>query len=363
VGTDASKKRVQERIGIILNWVDQKKIGRPVPVEAGRTFADILTTLRRTYMNYDAPVKDVHPLMNCYQAFAPRYAKQSDKKLLELLRGMYEAAGPGKDRETILAWWCDRVSQYPPSRELADEVVDFMRPLFEARKNALKTDPSGGPAALELKRLASLGGKRVAEIIPFIIGRDYRLDVTGFCLENGLQASGSVPDLDSLTKDLASEDDTVQQEAIRLLKHLGPAALPAEPVVLKQLRRSENKGDWDDRNKYLQHDLLGLLGTMRTRNPEAHKVLIHHLQSLESYVADEVIVALVAIGEPAAAALKAEFPHIEEAYKQMRVLKVFQLRGKAASPHLPWLKSILAATKSPYVRDAAEDAIDAITKS
>jgi hypothetical protein len=361
--TEASKQRVQTRVGVFLSWVDQKKIGRPVPVDAGKAFLDVLETLRHTYMNYDAAVKDVHPLMNCYQTFGPKYAKEADKKLLELLRGMYDAAGPGANREKILGWWCDRVNQFPPSRESADEVVDLMRKLFEAREAALKTDSTGGPAALELKRLANLSGKHIAELIPFIIGRDYRLDVTGFCLENGIQAPGVVPDLETLTKSLSSEDDTEQREAIRLLKHLGPGALPAEPAVLKRLRRSENKDDWDSQNKYLQHDLLGLLGAMRTRNPEAHRMLIHYLQDLESYVADESGLALAAIGEPAAAALKAEFPRIEEAYKQIRVIKIFQLRGKAAASHLPWLKSVMGATKSPYVRDAAEDAIDAISKS
>ena len=117
--------------------------------------------------------------------------------------------------------------------------------------------------------------------------------------------------------------------------------------MLKLLRRSENKGSWDSRNKYLQHDLLGLLGSMRTRNPEAHAALIRFLLDLESYVADEAILALASVGEPAAGALKAEFPRIEEAYKQMRVLKIFQLRGKAAAAHLPWLKAILEGHQVP----------------
>jgi hypothetical protein len=48
---------------------------------------------------------------------------------------------------------------------------------------------------------------------------------------------------------------------------------------------------------------LNLLGTLRTRNPEAHRVLIRYLQDLESYVADAAVLALAAIG-------KATAPHL-----------------------------------------------------
>ena len=73
--------------------------------------------------------------------------------------------------------------------------------------------------------------------------------------------------------------------------------------------------------------------------------------------------ALAAVGAPAAGALKAEFPKIEESYKKVRVLKIFELRGKAAAGELPWLKSALESAPDKYVRNAAEDAVDAVSKS
>jgi len=360
VSSEASRRRVQQRLGVLMDWAAQKKLGRPVPMDSAEVFLEALATLRRTYMDTYAPTKDVKPLMEAYQTFAATYVKAPDGHLLDSLRMMYEAAGAGKDRDRILGWWCERVNQFPPSRDLADDVLEILRPLFEAAKPGPKGNPG---AAQELTRIASLSGKRIAETLPFIVGRDYRLDVTGFCLENGLKLPGVVPDVATLVRDLSGEDDTARMEAIRLLKHLGPSALPAEPVALKLLRRTAGQGTWDGRNKYLQHDLLGLLGTLQTRNPEAHALLILYLRDIESYLADEAGLALARIGEPAASALKAELPKLEEPYKQIRVIKVFHLRGKAAQPHLPWLKSILDTTKSPYVHDAAEDAIEAISKS
>ena len=352
-GTDASRRRLQERIGIILGQIDQKKIGRPIPAEPKDTFTDIMSALQHNFAGSDIATKDVRPLMNCYQAYGAKYSGDSDKTLLEILMAMYEISSPGADRERVLGWICERINQFPPSRDLESVLVTFLHELFKARTEARKKDISGDSAAQDLKRIASLSGKRIAETIPFILGRDNRLDVTGYCMENGIKSPGIIPDLDTLTKNLSSTERAVQDESVQLLTHLGPAALPAESAVLKILRRSSGKG--------AKHDLLGLLGDMQTKNPEAHGVLINYLSDIDSYVADEAVLALVKIGEPAAAALKAEFPKIDKGYKQMRVIKVFQLRGKSAAQHLPWLKSVMTTTKFPHVRDAAEDAIDAIS--
>lgn len=353
LGTEASRKLLQERIGIILSRAEQKKLGRPVPLEPGSIFVRIMETLRSSRIGPSTAAKDLRPLISCYQAYGAKYAKEPGMELLKVLTDMYAAAG-GRDRERVLDWVCVKINGTAPSRELAGVTVDLMNKLFEGRKAAWKTDASGGAPDGDLKRIASLCGKRVAETIPFIIGQDYRLDVTAFCLENGIKAPGIVPDLETLGRDLSGEADTARQEAVRLLKALGPGALPVEPEALKLLRRT------DDR--YLQYNLLSLLGAMRTGNPEAHRLMLISLLSSESYVADEAVLALAGVGEPAAAALKAGFPKIEEAYKQVRVLKVFQLRGKSAAPHLPWLKSVMDAAESPYVKNAAEDAIDAIMK-
>lgn len=352
LATEASRDRLQERIGTILEQAGQGKLGRPVPLEPAPVFVRIMETLNSAFMGSYAAVKDLRPLMNCYHAYGAKYAKEPRTDLLRILAEMFEAAA-GKDRERVLGWLCGRINETAPSRDLADVTVGFMNKLFEGRKAAWKTDASGGAPAADLKRVASLCGKRLAETIPFIIGRDYRLDVTAFCLENGIKAAG-VPDLEALGRDLSGEDETAGKEAVRLLKALGPGALPVEPAALKLLRRT------DDR--YLQHDLLGLLAAMRTRNPEAHRLMIEQLLGIESYTADEAVPALAAAGEPAAALLRDEFPKIEEAYKQVRVLKVFQLRGRSAAGHLPWLRSVMDSAGSPYVKNAAEDAIDAIEK-
>jgi len=359
VGTKASRQRLNARIGILLREMDQKKLGKPLPLDPRKGFADILVRLRHAFLGGYGDRQDLQPLIDGYRTYGTRYAGDSNKQVLETLVAMHEAA-KGPERDEILGWIGDRVNHFTPSRELEGAIVRFVDRLIEARTQARKKDPSGGVPAQELKRLATLCGTRLAQTIPFTLGRDYRLNLTGLCLEHGIQAEGIVPTVESLTRQLGSEEDTEQREAIRLLKALGPRALPAEPLALKKLRRLSHQSSYGA-NRYLQHDLLELLGTLQTRSPEGIQLLVSHLGHLESYLADAAIEALVHVGEPAVAVLEAAFPTFEEPYKQIRVLKVFQWRGRAAKAHLPWLRARLEEATSPLVKDALEDAIEAVS--
>ena len=115
-----------------------------------------------------------------------------------------------------------------------------------------------------------------------------------------------LPMLNSLTKGLVSEDSGKRGDSVRLMKALGQAARPAEASVIKRLSRS------DDR--YFTHDLISLLGAIKSADPEAHRLFIGQLLDSDSYVADEAVAALAAIGAPTAPALKAAFPKVEESY-------------------------------------------------
>lgn len=353
--TPASRQRLQARFGRILEQVEHKQIGRPLPVEPDTTFLDMLDALSSNFLGYSG--RDVRPLVASYQAYGRRHAQAPGKRLLTLLVRMYQDAGPGEDRNRILGWICGAVNQVPASRDLQDVLVDFLVKLYEPPSRGQKADPG---AAADLQRVFRLSGRRIAETLPFILGRDYRLELTGYCLQFGVKAPGLVPDLDTLIQQLSAAEDSDRQDAVRLLAHLGPAALPAEPAVLKRLRRSAGEDPWGDHSPALRRGLLGLLGSMRSANPEAHRLLIRALDEQDSWLADEAVRSLVQIGEPAARALEAEFPRLDAPYKQLRVLKVFQQRGPAAAAHLPWMKTVQATATSPLVKAAAEDVIAAM---
>jgi len=355
-----SRQRIQDRIGIILAQVDARQVGRPVPLEPGPAFTAVMSALRHNFLGpYNGDVKDLGPLLDAYRNYGPRYAAEGDPRLMAILVAMYEASTPGGDRDRILDALGDRVNHFAPGRELADQLAPFLHTLYERREDARKKHPE---AAADLKHVMGVCGPHVAQSLSFIPGTATRLEVTGLCLENQIQGE-SVPTLEALEQRLSGDVVSTRQEALFLMTFLGSRALSAEPLVLKQLRRTEHQGSWDDQNKYLQRDLLRVLGAMETRNPESHRMLFHFLLSIEPYLSDAAIAALARIGEPAVELLKRELPKQTAAYQQMRILKVFQLRGTEAKAHLPWLKGILAANASPHVRDAAEDAIAAVSKS
>ena len=357
-GTEASRKVLQDRITRLLDQADQGKFGRPVPLAGPELFTQILGSLQHDFLgSYTSTRRDPRPLLEAWLAHGARYAADSDRRQLEILVALHDSCEPGPDQARVLGWIADRINAFTPSADLERTLVPFLEKLIQARA---KSQGAGGPAAGELKVLGARCGERIRATIPFIVGRDYTLDLQGFCLENGLEDGAVVPRLETLVQRLGGENGTERTEAIRLLGWMGPRALPAEPAALKLLLRSQRLGDSLSRDIYLQHDLVVLFGGMGTRNPETLQALAHHLDDLDSYVADVAVEALARLGEPAVPVLKAAFPRLEQPYKQMRVVKVFRLRGHGARAHLPWLKARLEEAKSPFVKGALEDAIETI---
>jgi hypothetical protein len=319
-----------------------------------------MASLRSTCLTASGASKDGRPLLDCYRTFGPRFAAEQDKRLVDTLVALHDACPPGPERMETLRWIGERFRGFQPSRELEEALRPFLERLFEAQARARKEDPTGGLPGRELKALAVLCGDRIVQTIPFIRGRGYTLDCQGFCIENELRAEGIVPTVDALVGQLANESSGEKREAIQLLKAFGPRALPAEPAILKQARRSGRGDVSDGQDKYVLHDLLELLGALGTRNPEAIKVLVRYLGDQEPYLAEAAVGALALVGEPAVPDLQAEFPRLQEPSKKIRIIKVFRLRGHEARPHLDWMNAKLKETDSSYVKDALEDAIEAV---
>ena len=359
-GAEASRNRLQTRIKALLDQAGRNSFGRPVPESPQTLFSAIMAALRTTCLSGYGASKDVRPLLDCYRTFGPRFAAEQDKRLVDTLVALHDACPPGPERMETLRWIGERFRGFQPSRELEEAMRPFLERLFEARAKARKEDPTGGLPGRELQALVALCGDRIVQTIPFIRGRGYTLDFQGFCIENELKAEGLVPTVDALIGQLSNESSGEKREAVQLLKAFGPRALPAEPAILKLARRSGRGDVSDGQDRYVLHDLLELLGAMGTRNPEAIKLLVRYLGDQESYLAEAAVGSLAQVGEPAVAGLQAEFPRLAEPYKKIRVVQVFQLRGHQARPHLAWLNAKLKETDSSYVKDALEDAIEAV---
>ncbi len=352
--------RLMERAGLILAAVDQKKIGKPLPLRTGDVFTAIFQQLHSLYFDSHRE-RNAAPLMAFYRTYGAKYAADGDKRLVVRLIYLVQGQPQGEDRVQALTWLGERLARFGAMEPLASDLGVFMDRLFDARKEERKKGRWDGPAAKELDRLATLAGPAIARLIPHLQGREYRLNTQGFCLEHGLAAPG-VPTEAALLQQLEEGDRVGQAEALRLLTALGPKAKAAEPAVLKLLRRAESTRDWDSQVKYHVREVLDFLAAFGTRDPEAHRQMIRHLGSLENVVSDGAILALGRLGGAVIPALQAAYPKQEHLGK-MRMAAAFQHMGVAGKPALPWLRARMAEKETGHLAIAFEDAIAKIEKA
>lgn len=354
-GSEASRELQLNRIGILLKEAEAKRLGRPVPLESGRLFTQIMGRLKPS--PYREKTKDLRPILNCYAKYGSRFGADNDKDLLNTLTGLYVSA-EAKDRDQLLTWIGQRIAATTPSRDLASSLQSFYEGLIKEKGREKRPKVSEIPALPELRRLAELCGPSIAATLPEVINRETRIELQRFCLAHGIKGE-AVPLPDTLFQQLGSEEVHERQEALRLLAALGPGASQAEPQVLKLLRRADVQSGWSGQMRYLQADLLDFVGVMRTRNPELITLLVRHLGSLESLLYEAASRSLARLGEPAVQALKAAYPTLEQHPKQ-EVAKTFGRMGSAAKAHLPWLRAQIDTAPNVYVKACLEDAIEAI---
>jgi len=354
-GSEASRELQLKRIGILLKEAEAKRLGRPVPLETGRLFTQILGRLKPS--PYREKTKDLRPILGCYAKFGPSYGADNDKDLLNTLTGLYESA-EAKDRDQLLTWIGQRIAAFTPSRDLASTLQGFYEGLTKEKGREKRPKVSEVPALPELRRLAELCGPKIAATLPEVINRETRIELQRFCLAHGIKGEG-IPAPDALLQQLGSEEVHERQEALRLLAALGPGAILAEAQVLKLLRRADVQSGWGGQMRYLQADLLDFVGVMRSRDPELINLLVRHLSSLESLLYEAASRSLARLGEPAVQALKAAYPTLEQHPKQ-EVAKTFGRMGAAAQAHLPWLRAQIDTAPNAYVKACLEDAIEAI---
>jgi len=353
-GSEVSRQRQMEHVGLILREARARRIGRPVPVEAGRLFAQILGRMRSARSGSRPP--DLRAAFLCYERFGSTYGADGDKELLTFLAHLFTDS-TGAPRAQALTWLGQRIAASEPDRGLADQVVRIYEQIIrEEEKRPAVREVRRTP---ELDRLATLCGPRMAEVLPQVINRESRIELRRFCLAYGISGE-EVPTLEGLLQQLKAEPVHGRQEALRMLAALGPRARAAEPEVLKLLRRAEVQSGWSGQMRYLQRDLLDFVGVLRFANPELHRILANHLTSLEPLLYEAAMHSLARIGAPVIPLLKGDYGRLEQYPKQL-IARTFGLMGPAARDQIPWLRSMMVSAPNVHVRNALEDAIEALS--
>lgn len=354
--SDASRQRQMEHVAILLKEAQAGRIGRPVPVAVGKLFAQILGRLRSS----GGKAQDFRAAFLCYERFGAAYGVDGDKELMGILSHLFTHA-TGAPRKQPLTWLGKRIAASEPSRDLADQVVRLYEGLSKESGNGKARAVRELRRTPELDRLAALCGQRMADVLPHVINRESRIELKRFCLAYGITSS-EVPTPDELLKQLSAEPVHAREEALRMLAATGSRAKAAEPQVLKLLRRADVQSGWGGQMRYLQRDLLDFAGVIRTNNPELLRILAQHLTSLESLLYESAMQSLARIGAPAIPLLKESYGRVEQYPKQL-IARTFGLMGPEAKGQVPWLRSMMGSAPNVHVRNALEDAIEAIEKA
>jgi len=351
--SEASRQVQMSRVGTLLKEAQARRIGRPVPMEVGRLFTQILGRLRPA----GSKSTDLRAAFLCYERFGAEFGMDGDKELLTHLAHLFTHSS-GAPRARALTWLGQRIAAAEPSRDLADQVVRLHEGLLKEAEKGKVPAVREVPRTPELDRLASLCGRRMAEVLPQVVNRESRIELKRFCLAHGISGA-EVPSLEELLKQLNAEPVHERQEALRMLAALGERGRAAEAQVLKLLRRADIQSGWGGQMRYLQRDLLDFAGVIRTGDPELQRILARHLTSLESLYYEAAMQSLARIGAPVIPLLKDDYGRVEQYPKQL-IARTFGLMGAPAKAQIPWLRAMMGSAPNVHVRNALEDAIEAL---
>ena len=345
--------RIRARSEALLKMAAEGRIGRPIAMSRESAAMAILQALESLYLHgYRTGGAEAGPVL----AFIRREGSRippGDGDMLKALESLLRALKAPGEREEVLVWYGQRLAAFPSGREVPDHLNSFLQPIFREQRRLQEAGKPTTALDRELSVFVRATGPRLAASLATFPDRETRIELTRLCVKEGRQDPG-LPSLETLREQLGDESVAVRREAVRVLEAFGPRAIGVEPLLLRQLRRSH-----DGQEKYLAADMLQLLGALGTRNPEAHRLLVQHLFSLETVLHVAAQAGLCRLGASVLPALKAVWAE-RAPYEQIRMAKVFQASGKAARAELPWLRAQLQAAKLPQLRDALEDALEAV---
>lgn len=350
--TDEQVKVQIARLDVCLDLLDKGAIGLPVPVSYGEGFLELVGGLYPLHSTSDARL-----VLHCYDRAWSKLPALSFDKHHGTLLSVYKREPDAGLSDRLLKFICGNFNAATPDERLGSAMFEFARMLSEYATAPDTAAQARARYARQFDSYRSACGAQLGAALAKTSIRSQRTDVIEFCLKHGIDVPGLIPGVDSLARQLFDDDLNRQREAADFLAVMGQKASPAEQQVIKLFRRSLTMQGSGTTN--LRWALISTLGTIGTRNTDAHDLLIQSLESRDYSVPDSAVAALARIGAPVVSALKKVYPS-RETYVQIRIVKVFERMGARAKGEIAWLKSQLAVASHAQLRDSLEDAIDRI---
>jgi len=340
------------RMDAFMGSVQQGGVGLPVPAKLETAFGEMLDAWNYVYAT------DNRPLAHLYEKHAPGLKPDRDlvQRLDSLLSLMYEREPDRSLKVKYLGWVTDRFLARAVDETLAQDVFDFLKK-FEITDYRLKNPEELAKAPPEHLPVV------VAALRPLFCGivgltkfRSQLEDRIDFCLEQGIECPGVVPNAAEAAALVDSSNWTERLRGAEMLARMGSRAAPGEAALVARFDATEGGGGAEV--TVFQNRAAETLGNIRTANPKSLALLYEALSSLNNGVADSAWSALAKIGRPAVPWLVKGLEG-EAGRVQVYASRALERIGPPAADALPALRKLLSSVNRDIAK-AAEKAIAAI---
>ena len=350
------KSRIKIRADEIMGLAVDKKIGRPVPIDAVDILFSMLYALKTWNLQKDMDTAEY--VFGRYMHLIPDSDKYN-KKGTTYLESIYFAEEKSRSTQKkivqlIIAFYSGRT----PSELLAEETADLLNSLDsrihsshlrnEVKKAALKEDQSRINTSLQDLYCLALNIATNRGYTSLIEKRKL------YVLTNGMKCPHA-PSIADLEADMRSRDWDRKLEAIEMLSKIGEGAQPAQDTIITYLGQQ----GYGSKGGKLRSLCAKTLGNIKTTSPRGITMLIESFPDYDHGVSHEAEEAIARIGLPALPYLIDGLKHKHHAVR-LRCAKALGNLGRRARKAVPELEKIAAADQNPYVRKQARGAVQMI---
>ncbi|MCB9057273.1 MAG: hypothetical protein H6627_01835 [Calditrichae bacterium] len=344
---------VLKRAEIVMNDAANAKIGLPVSLDVHTVF---FAMMRAVNYNYAKDNRYCFPLFADYKEQLD-YSDKKGKEILSLLQNMYWRENDSGKRDRVLEWLIAYFNNIEINDKSAEDLYSFAKSLpTKGRGNYAADDiPAPENHVITFNEKCATALCNGLDAARFRSQTEERQD---YALINQLNC-GSLPSIKDLIEQIDSDNQNIQERAAEMIALIGKKAAPAETKMIEVLSASLiNKSEY---SRAVRQEALKTLGNIKTNRKDGIESVAAHLSSLEYMIPDFASDALVAIGRAAVPTLIDKLSDTAGSV-QYRAAVILGRIGKDALSAKSELEKLQKTTRSPDIKNAAYQAVKAITR-
>lgn len=363
---DSLTDEFESRLSSLVRLCNQGKVGVP-PVPFDILFYESLRSLGITNQsnytnrgNYDILSRQAHVLLHLLKKHTKNLTDTISYRFADILDDYWRSLRYTETSDSLQAQLFSMINRSDlkkSSSEIRSIASTLISDLFEKDTVSLQYHTKASKAAHEFvffckKILLSLASEMNQQE-----ARNSPLPAL-FLFTN--TKSSITPSIDSLSFWISSEDKYLRQKSVNYVVYMDKHAILLEKKLIRVLRQ---RVQGIKSNDYENNRIVRALGQSRTRNPEAHQLLILCLDSLNHrFSSGDVVRALYTIGTPVIPLVKIFFEKDIDSHV-FYTAAFFEHLGASATEEIPYLEKWAFRAGNLKTKYRIEDAVERIKKN